>query len=248
MSTDPAAAPLSRREQAVARSLDPARARANDRVQRYLDAALELMQNDSSREFTVQEVVERSGQSLRGFYQYFAGKHELLLAVFEESVRTTALHLRDAIADLDDPLARLHLVVVEYHRLCRPDPTVTKGERPRRRYPAAQRAGPPWPERQEGPPRALAEFAQRLLTAHPDEAAQAVAPLTTLFEELLADAAAAGTTRTDLPIDRIAGVVLEAVMFNSFTTTISGSRSTESDAEVLWKLLLHGLHGGPDAP
>jgi AcrR family transcriptional regulator len=232
MSTEPAAAPLSRREQAVARSLDPARARANDRVQRYLDAALELMQNDSSREFTVQEVVERSGQSLRGFYQYFAGKHELLLAVFEESVRTTALHLRDAIADLDDPLDRLRSVVVEYHRLCRPDLTRVSGK----------------VKQQEGPPRALAEFAQRLLTAHPDEAAQAFTPLTTLFEELLADAAAAGTTRTDLPIDRIAGVVLEAVMFNSFTTTISGSRSTESDAEVLWKLLLHGLHGGPDAP
>ena len=42
------------------------------------------MQNDTGKDFTVQDVVERSGQSLRSFYQYFAGKHELLLALFEE--------------------------------------------------------------------------------------------------------------------------------------------------------------------
>ncbi|HKA85368.1 MAG TPA: TetR family transcriptional regulator, partial [Acidimicrobiales bacterium] len=65
------------RELAVARSLDPARSRAENRVQRFLDAATDLMSNESSKDFTVQEVVERSGQSLRSFYQYFAGKHEL---------------------------------------------------------------------------------------------------------------------------------------------------------------------------
>src|SRR5262245_35952690 len=87
------------RELAVARSLDPARARAENRVQRYLDAAFELMNGDSGGDFTVQEVVERSGQSLRGFYQYFAGKHELLLAVFEESIRATAEHLQTVVAE-----------------------------------------------------------------------------------------------------------------------------------------------------
>ena len=74
----------------MARSLDSARLRAESRVQRFLDAALELMNSASGKEFTVQEVVERSGQSLRSFYQYFAGKYELLLALFEESVRSTA--------------------------------------------------------------------------------------------------------------------------------------------------------------
>ena len=49
------------REQAVARSLDPARVRAEARVQRFLDAAIELMAEDHDKEFTVHEVVERSG-------------------------------------------------------------------------------------------------------------------------------------------------------------------------------------------
>src|SRR4051812_42895370 len=95
------------RDQAVARSLDPARARAEKRVQRFLDAALELMSSSENKDFTVQQVVERSGQSLRSFYQYFAGKHELLLALFEESVRATAERLATTIEPFDDPLDQL---------------------------------------------------------------------------------------------------------------------------------------------
>ena len=108
------------RELAVARSLDSARMRAETRVQRFLDAAVELMNASPGKEFTVQEVVERSGQSLRSVYQYFAGKHELLLALFEESVRSTSEHLRECVDEGDDPMDRLHRFVVEYYRLCRP--------------------------------------------------------------------------------------------------------------------------------
>src|SRR6202040_2235043 len=92
------------RELAVARSLDSARIRAENRVQRFLDAAIELLNEGSGRDFTVQEVVERSGQSLRSFYQYFNGKHELLLALFEESVRTTADQLHELVAEEPDPV------------------------------------------------------------------------------------------------------------------------------------------------
>src|SRR5215813_4697826 len=96
-SEDAGSEPMSWRELAVARSLDPARARAENRVQRFLDAANELLNSSSGKDFTVQEVVERSGQSLRSFYQYFAGKHELLLALFEEAVRSAADQLRTAV-------------------------------------------------------------------------------------------------------------------------------------------------------
>src|SRR4051812_11965469 len=124
MSIDEAADPsvdgASRRELAVARVVDPARARAETRVQRFLDAALELMSSTSGKDFTVQEVVERSGQSLRSFYQYFDGKYELLLALFEDSVRTTAQQLQTQIDAETDPLERLRLAVVEYYKVCRP--------------------------------------------------------------------------------------------------------------------------------
>ena len=68
------------RTRAVSRSLHAARSRAEVRVQRFLDAAFELMDEKGSTDFTIQEVIDRSKQSLRGFYQYFNGKDELLLA------------------------------------------------------------------------------------------------------------------------------------------------------------------------
>ena len=115
------------REMAVARSLDPARARAEQRLQRFLDAAMELMAASPGREFTVQEVVERSGQSLRSFYQYFAGKHELLLALFEESVRSSTAQVLAHIDGVDDPLERLRGFTSEYYRICRPSRGTGRG-------------------------------------------------------------------------------------------------------------------------
>jgi AcrR family transcriptional regulator len=219
---DPPAATVTRREIAVARALDQARSRAENRVELFLDAARELM-NSNSGEFTVQEVVERSGQSLRTFYQYFAGKHELLLALFEETIRAAAMHLEEVVAGGDEPLDRLYRFTHEYFRMCRLTP---KGR------PAA------------GPAPAMVEFAQQLLTSHPKEAAQAFAPLVAQLDELLRAAAAAGTLRPGLDLGRIAGVVLQATMFNSFAAAISGSSSRlEDDAEpeILWDLLLRGI-------
>jgi AcrR family transcriptional regulator len=213
---------VTRRELAVARALDQARSRAENRVELFLDAARELM-NTNSGEFTVQEVVERSGQSLRTFYQYFAGKHELLLALFEESIRAAAAHLQEVVDASDDPLERLHRFAVEYFRMCRVQPL---GE-PR-----------------VGPAPAMVEFAQQLLTSHPAEAAEAFAPLVVALEALLDAAAASGHIRSDLDHRRIAGVVLQATMFNTFAAAISGSPSgPDRDAEsgILWDLLLRGI-------
>jgi AcrR family transcriptional regulator len=210
------------RDLAVARSLDPARVRAEKRVQRFLDAALELMSSSDTKDFTVQQVVERSGQSLRSFYQYFAGKYELLLALFEESVRKTATQLAATIEGIDDPLQRLEVLLTEYYRVCTPTP---------RRAPA-KNAGPN--------PAAIAEFAQQLLTDHPKEAAKAFEPLVDLLEGILDDAAAAGALRGNLKHRRLAGVLLNEIMFNAFASTISGT-STKDGGDDLWELVLHGI-------
>jgi AcrR family transcriptional regulator len=227
MTSDDAAAAsddaTSWRELAVTRSLDPARVRAEKRVQRFLDAALELMSTSDYNDFTVQQVVERSGQSLRSFYQYFTGKYELMLALFEESVRTTAAHLEEQIAGVDDPLERLQRFLSEYYALCTPPP---KGKRGAKRTPN---------------PLVIAEFAQQLLTAHPKEAAQAFRPLVSTLERLLDDAVAAGQLREGLDHRRVAGVLLQAIMFNTFASTISGTPVRDGGDAVLWDLALNGL-------
>lgn len=222
---DPATDRPTWREQAVARSLDSARSRAENRVQRFLDAALELMNdNQTGKEFTVQEVVERSGQSLRSFYQYFGGKHELLLALFEESVRWTADHVRAQVEEESDPLQRVRRFVVEYYRLCRP----------RADAKASKDAVAPG---------AMVDFAQQLLTGRPAEAAKAFLPLVTLFGEVLDEAAAAGALRPGLRHAPLAGIVLEAIMFNAFSSTIGGTPLDDpgDPAEELWDLLLNGV-------
>ena len=212
------------REQAVARSLDSARVRAESRVQRFIDAAFDLLSDsEPGKDFTVQDVVEKSGQSLRSFYQYFGGKQELLLALFEETVRSTAGQLRERIKDEKDPLERLHRFVVEYYAQCRPSPR-GKGKK---------KASV-----------ALAEFAQQLMTAHPQEATRAFAPLVSLFDEVFDGAVAAGVVRGDLTGRRIAGVVLEVIMFNAFSATIGGvgrDPGGRDPAEELWDVLIHGI-------
>ena len=90
----------------------------------------------------------------------------------------------------------------------------------------------------------MAEFAQQLLTAHPKEAARVFAPLVSLFEGVLEEATAAGTVRAGLRRGPIAGAVLEAIMFNTFSSTIAGvpvRSADEGPAEELWDLLLHGM-------
>jgi hypothetical protein len=90
----------------------------------------------------------------------------------------------------------------------------------------------------------LAHFAQQLLTEHPQEAARAFVPLLSYLEELLDEGVQAGVIRPGLRHERVAAVILQAIMFNTYTATISGppSRVVRIDpAEELWDLLVHGL-------
>ena len=90
----------------------------------------------------------------------------------------------------------------------------------------------------------MAEFAQQLLTDHPKEAARVFSPLVSLFEEVLEGAAAAGAVRSGPRHGPIVGVVLEAIMFNAFSSTIGGLSlhdNGQGTAEDLWDLIFHGI-------
>ncbi|MEU6160672.1 TetR family transcriptional regulator [Streptomyces sp. NPDC047130] len=216
-----------RRELAVARSDDPVRDRAEEKVRRFLDAALELVTGARGKDFTVQDVVRTSGQSLRSFYQYFDGKQELLLALLEESARRTADRLREVTAEEPDAAARLRRFTRDYHRLCRPRPA------DREHGADAEGGGAP------------AELARRLLTDHPRAAARAFAPLRLLLEEILHDAAREGAVRPGLDHRLVAGTLLQAVLFHPFALAVGGTdheaRDADADADALWDLLARGI-------
>lgn len=184
------------------------------------------MAEGGRKDFTVQEVVERSGQSLRSFYQYFGGKHELLLGLFEESVRSTTAELIKRIDSKagDDSLERLHAFVVEYYKMCHPSPKArSKGELP-------------------SP--ILVRFALQLITAHPAESSRAFVPLVSLFDELLVAAVDDGHIRDDVDRQAVAGSVLQVVMFNTFSSAIVAGHAevaAPAAAEALWNVVLNGL-------
>jgi AcrR family transcriptional regulator len=218
--------PVRRRDLAVARSLDSARVRSEGRVQRFLDAGFELLASaESGKEFTVQEVVDRSGQSLRSFYQYFAGKHELLLALFDEAIRSTADRLEEELAAETAPRERLRRFVTEYYRMCLPAPGGRSSK--------------------SNPTPVLAEFCHQLLTAHQAEAARAFVPLVSLLEKVLHEAVAAGVVRPGFQQSEGAGTILSTIMFNAaYAPTISGTAAApdrDQAAEEMWAFVSAGI-------
>ena len=77
-------------QRALDRSLVEAKRRALDKSNGFVKAAMALLDETGALNFTVQDVVDRSKLSLRSFYQTFASKDDLLLALFEEYVAAVA--------------------------------------------------------------------------------------------------------------------------------------------------------------
>ena len=208
------------RQRAVSRSLTAARSRAERRVQRFLDAAFELIDEKGTTEFTIQEVIDRSKQSLRGFYQYFDGKDELLLALFEETVREAVQDLRHVIDAESDPLERLHAFTIRLHDWCDPS------EKPRKRGSHNRRP--------------IMEFSVHLAVDHAERVTTALAPVSRMMHELITGAKQAGALRvTDTR--QAAALVQQTVMYSWFGNRLASSSRVRLTAEATWQFCLHGL-------
>jgi AcrR family transcriptional regulator len=175
------------KQRAVERSTKAAKLRAERRVQRFLDAAQAIIMEKGTTDFTVQEVVDRARQSLRSFYQHFDGKHELLLALFEDALRRATEQIRAAASGQADPLEALKVAVQLLFELSRPDP-------------AAQRP-------------LFTDFAPQLLISHPAEVKAAHAPLLALLTDLMTQAGAAGRLHPATKARRAAALTMQTVMF-----------------------------------
>lgn len=91
----------------IGRSLRTAVERSVDRGGNLIRAAAIVLARSDGEDITVQAVADEAGQSLRTLYQYFESKDDLMLAVFEEAMRTYASLIERSIRDLTDPLDRL---------------------------------------------------------------------------------------------------------------------------------------------
>jgi AcrR family transcriptional regulator len=204
------------KQRAVERSIKTAKLRAAQRVQRFLDAAQAIIIEKGSTDFTVQEVVDRSRQSLRSFYLQFDGKHELLLALFEDALSRSADQIRAATTSEDKPIERLKVAVQLLFESSRPDPTA---KRP-----------------------LFTDFAPRLLVSHPAEVKVAYQPLLALLTELIEEASAAGQLRKGINPKRMAAMTMQTVTF----VAQSGGGADEATvhpitADEVWDFCAHGF-------
>lgn len=151
----------------VGRSLRTATKRSIDRGATLIRAAATLLERSNGEGFTVQEVANEAGQSLRTLYQYFESKDDLALAVFEVAMKRYAQMISTSIADLEDPLERLAGAVVAAATM-----------------PAHS---------SQGIDIGLARLRLKLSEAQPDLVARSKEPVNQLFVELVDEAASAVT-------------------------------------------------------
>lgn len=181
----PSSAATSWQERALARSLADQRSRSVARLASFVAAARELAAETGSSAFTVQQVVERSGQSLKSFYRHFAGKDDLLLALVEEDIAVGALFLTELVDHHQRPERRVQAWVEGVFDL------LAAGE--------------------QGYVAVLVREHRRLSEAHPDQMDAALAPFLDLLARDLAAAAATGTIRPGDPA-RDARTVFDLVL------------------------------------
>lgn len=181
-------------QRSASRVLDAARRRTLERSRRIVRAALAILAEEGLDALTVQKVVERTGLSLRAFYQRFAGKDELLLAVMEETMREAALSYRQRTAEIREPLERLRFIVGDMF--------------------AAALSGAAGPHHLNT---VLSREHLRLAESHPRELALALAPLDAMLEGELAAGMERGSIRRADPAR------LARMLHNLLSATIHGA-------------------------
>jgi AcrR family transcriptional regulator len=200
-----------------ARSLDAARKRTLRRSRRLVDAAMDILRRDGLERLTVQAVIDRAGLSLRAFYERFAGKDDLLLAVFEETMREAAAGIRAEIAAVADPLDRLALIV--------------KGLFQRSRSRDVLEQSVP-----------LSREHLRLAESRPDELRHAIEPLIGLLTEQVAAGMKAGVIREGDP-RRLAILIHHLVtgQIHGVLLGTVGEHESERSGEELWEFCLRAI-------
>lgn len=188
-------------QRALDRSLVEAKRRALDKSNGFVQAAMALLDSTGGFNFTVQDVVDRSQLSLRSFYQTFASKDDLLLAVFEECVTTAADWQRSRMVKHDDPLEQIRVFVTSL-----------------------------W-SNQLGPDvvRALALYNLTLSATRPSDLAHALEPQVNVLHEAVQRGIATGQVRDDVDARRLAEILLHTGNAAVHTTILQTGRESPDD-------------------
>lgn len=175
--------------------LEVGRDPTGERSQQIIAAAYDLMDEAGLEGLTIRAVLARTGLSRRAFYERFSGKDDLVLAVFEQTIRLAAEHFRSQVQGIGDPIARLELIVT----------CVVLGK-----------SAPSEGMRDHSDLRGAAMSREhlRLAEARPADLQAALRPLIGLIAEQLSEGMKAGVVREYAP-QRLA-----ALVYNLVSTTV----------------------------
>jgi len=207
------------KQQSVERSLQAARGRAQARSDRFVAATIELMNERGSTDFTVQDVVDRSRMSIRTFYNFFASKDDLLVAVHHTILASEVTpRLRRACEKESDPVNRVRVYIEAiYHLTSNVTPVY----------------------------RALTTYSNRLAETRPQELARAYRPQVELVEQLVKDAVASGRLQTPLSADTAAHLLHHTVLTAVHNRVLGSEQGGHITAEELWAFCAMGLGVDP---
>ncbi|MCT2399805.1 TetR/AcrR family transcriptional regulator [Novosphingobium mangrovi (ex Huang et al. 2023)] len=82
-----------------------------DRKQVLIRVAYELLDESGLEGLTIRAVLSRAGLARRAFYECFQGKDDLVLAVFDSSLRAAALQFRDMTENCESPEEALRSII-----------------------------------------------------------------------------------------------------------------------------------------
>lgn len=171
---------------ARAQSGQPTGPEAESRANRFMGSALAILGETGRTDFTVLEVVERAKTSLRSFYQHFATKDELLLALVERIMADASQRWRAETEGLPSADALRTLIL--------------------------RISAPPESSTQDSINRGLTYYNDHLLETRPKEFAKVLTPLHSLLGDILRRGIAEGVFRGDLNVDTDATILMQTVL------------------------------------
>ena len=177
-----------------------------DRSRQIIAAAFDLLEEAGLEGLTIRAVLNRTGLSRRAFYERFSGKDDLVLAVFEQSIRRAAADYDHRFKAIPDPVERIKLIVQ----------SLVLG-----RSALGEAAEEGFGDRRGA---ALSREHLRLAEARPEELQAVLAPLLALISRQLSQGMDEGLVRRCAP-ERLA-----ALVYNLVATTVHTELLTQQMA------------------
>jgi len=182
---------------APSETFNPIRAATEDldRTGQIIAAAYDLLAEQGLEGLTIRAVLARTGLARRAFYDRFVGKDDLVLAVFDQTLRASAGYFREMAGQVADPLDSIKVILTN---------VVQGGISPEQGTSDADYRRTT----------ALSREHLRLAESRPADLQAALSPLLDLIAELLREGMAQGAIRQCDP------ALTAALLFNLAATTV----------------------------